>query len=175
MSHIHEDEKQSQKWMETLLRYIYSKDSSGAVPDILLLSPGSYHLLSPLPPFSPFLPPTWLCSEKLICVDHAKGFPVFWLPVVPVQRGVPADQRRGMNEVQHSSPGSLLLGCLDRCIHPWVTALPKTWPLHILFGNFFFSSLWAWLVTLWLLISLRLLHCPCGSSYTHSFVSKSSL
>lgn len=104
MSHMHEDEKQSQKWMETLLRYIYSKDSSGAVPDLLFLSPGSYHLLSPLPPFSPFLPPTWLCSEKLICVDHAKGFPVFWLPVVPVQRGVPADQRRGMNEVQHSSP-----------------------------------------------------------------------
>ena len=36
MGHVHEGEKQSQKWMEMLLKYIYSKNSSGAVPDFLL-------------------------------------------------------------------------------------------------------------------------------------------
>lgn len=108
---------------------------------------------------------------------HTKGISVFWLPVVSVQYGVPADQRKGMNENQHLFPGSLLLGCLDCCIHPPMShsSSQDMACIHFLllgFINLFFSSLG---LTPWLLISLMLLYCPCCSSYTCSFVSKCSL
>ena len=89
----------------------------------------------------------------------------------------PSRSEEGMNENQHLFPGSLLLGCLDCCIHPPMShsSSQDMACIHsLLLGsiNLFFSSLG---LTPWLLISLMLLYCPCGSSYTCSFVSKCSL